>query len=86
MHLMDELSLLENDDSEGIHNIIVDILDMIMDIWPVFPPHALCQLEPQLLQKVGAPLQSADGVSWSVDSFHIGPSTELLHIKYFSQP
>ena len=74
MYLMDALIILENAYSERLYNVIVGIIDMILEGWLVFPPHDISQLEPQLLLKVGEPLQSSDGVSQSFDIVHLGPS------------
>ena len=46
MHIMDALSVLENVESERLHNAIVEVFDMILESLPVFPSHSLYQLEP----------------------------------------
>ena len=45
---MDALVVLEDVDSEGFHNIIVNIIDMVLEEYPMFLPHALSQLEPNI--------------------------------------
>ena len=86
MHITDNLSALENSDNERLHNIIVDVFDVVLEGLPVFPPHDISQIEPQLLLKVGAPFQSADRVFVSADSIHLGPSLEIFHGNSFFQP
>ena len=56
MHITDALGILENYDSEGFHNIIVNIFDMVLEYAPMFLPHALPQLKPNLFLKVNAPV------------------------------
>ena len=51
---MDVLGVLENSDSEGFHNIVVNIFDVILEDAPIYPPHALLELEPNIFLKVKA--------------------------------
>ena len=50
------LGILDNYDSEGIHNIIVNIFDVIMEDTLVFLLHALTQIESNIFLKVDAPV------------------------------
>ena len=83
---MDVLSVLENSESERIHNVIVGVFDVVLEVLPVFPPHDIYQLEPQLLIKVVAPLRSADRISQYIGSFYLGPSLEMFHGNPFPNP
>ena len=83
MNITDTLSVLENADSESISNVIVDVFDVVLESWPVFPPHAPSQLKPQLLLKVGALLRYTDRFYQFVYSANLGPSLELFHGNYF---
>ena len=56
MHLADALSVLENYDSERLLNVIMYVFGMTLKGLPVFLPHDLSKLKPQLLLKVGTPL------------------------------
>ena len=67
MHLTDALSILENSDSEGFHHIIMNIFDMILEYTPMFLPHALPQLEPNLLLKFDALIHSQISIPVSVN-------------------
>ena len=51
MHITDALGILENYDSEGFHNIIVNIHYMVLEDAPTFLPHALPQLKQNLFIK-----------------------------------
>ena len=59
MHITDAHSILENSDSERLQSFVVDVFDMVLEGLPVFNPHAIYQLKPQLLIKVGAILLSS---------------------------
>ena len=76
---MDALSILGNAYPEGLHSIIVDVIDVVLKYVPVLPPHAIYQLKLQLFLKVGATFRSADGISHRVTPVHLGPSPELFH-------
>ena len=47
MQLTYTLGVAENFDFEGIHNIIANILHVVLVDAPVLPPHAFTQLKPQ---------------------------------------
>ena len=55
---MDMLGLLEKSKSKGLHNIIVNIYDKVLEDALMFLPHALPQLEPNIFIKVYAPFHS----------------------------
>ena len=78
MHLADVLSVLKDSNPEWLHNTIVDVFHMILEGAPIFPPHDIFQLGPQLLLKVGAVLQSIEYISRSIDSVHFGPIPKLF--------
>ena len=46
MHLVDTLSVLEDDYPEWLHNIIVDVFNIVLERDIVISPHALFQLKP----------------------------------------
>ena len=48
------LGTLEDSDSEGFHNVIVNIFYMVLEDAPMYLPHALTQLEPNLFNIVEA--------------------------------
>ena len=52
MHLTSAISVLENADSGGLHNSIVDIFYVALVDDPMPLPHALPQLEPNIFLKV----------------------------------
>ena len=52
---------------------------MVLEVAPMFFPHDISQLEPQLLLKLGTTLRSSEQISHSVDSVHLGPIPELFH-------
>ena len=45
MHLPNALVVAEDPDEGGFHNIIADILHVVLVDTPVLPPHAFNQLE-----------------------------------------
>ena len=52
MHLLDALSVVDNSNSEGFHNIIVNLFTVVLEYTPRFLLHALSQLEPSMLLKI----------------------------------
>ena len=52
MHILHALGVAEDFNFEGFHNIIANILHMVLVDASVFSPHALSQIEPQLPLKV----------------------------------
>ena len=52
MHILNMLVIVDNYDTEYIHNIIENIFEVVLKDAPVIPPHHLYQLEPKLLLKV----------------------------------
>ena len=44
LHLKDMFRILDNAFPEGLHNIIVDIFNVVLKYVPVLPPHALFRL------------------------------------------
>ena len=54
MHIHNALGVAEYPDVEGFHNIISNILQVVLVDALVLPPHAFPQLEPKLPLEVGA--------------------------------
>ena len=79
MNLTDVLGILEDSDSKGLHNIIVDIFYVVLEDAPMFLPHALPQLEPNILIKVDALIHSQIIIPVCVRSILLCPSQDLLH-------
>ena len=46
MHLMHALGIAENFEFEGFHNMIANILHVVLVDTPMLPTHALTQLKP----------------------------------------
>ena len=55
---MDTLGVLEDDDSEGFQNFIVNIFDMVLEYAPMFLPHAITQLEPNIFIEIKVPIHN----------------------------
>ena len=55
---MDALSVMDNSEMEGFHNITVNLFDVILEYSPMLTPHAVSQVKPNLLLKVNALVQS----------------------------
>ena len=53
---------------------------MVLEVTPMFHPHAIYQIEPSLLLKVVAPIWYQEHTSLAVNRVHLGPSLELLHV------
>ena len=51
MHLTDALGTLDNYNSEGFHNVIVNIFDMVLEDSPMLFPHAITKLKTNLSLK-----------------------------------
>ena len=58
MHIPNALSVAEDSETEGFHNIIVNILQVVLVDDLVLPPHAFPQLELKLPLKVYAFINS----------------------------
>ena len=52
MHLFNALGVAENPDAEGFHNIILNVLQVVLVDAPVLLPHAFPQIEPNLPLKL----------------------------------
>ena len=97
MHLTHALGVLEDFYFEGFHNIIANILHVVLLDTPMLPPHALPQLEPQLSLEVDTLLNSKVRMSAitsgirlhsspksSVDSPFISPKFHSSPASYFA--
>ena len=73
---MDALGVLENSDSKGFHNIIVNIFDMILEDAPMFLPRDLPQLEPNIFFKLYAPFRD-----WVSKPVCFNPNTTQLQAE-----
>ena len=49
---------MENSDTEGFHNIIANLFEVVLEFATIIPPHEIYQLEPNLLLEVNALVQS----------------------------
>ena len=67
MNFTDALGVLEDYDSEGFHNVIENMFDMVLEDTMMFLPHPLTQLEPNLFLKVYAPLYDRVSIPVYVD-------------------
>ena len=54
MLLPNALGISEDPETEGFHNIIANILQVVLVDAPVIPPHEFTQLEPKLSLEVDA--------------------------------
>ena len=78
MHISNALSIAENFNTEGIHNIIVNLLQVVLVDTPVLSPHAFTQLEPYIPLKVDALIHIKVRMSIIPRGIHIGPRPESL--------
>ena len=58
LYLTDTHGVLEDANLEGFHNGIMNIFDMVLEDAPIFPLHALSQLEPNIFLEVEAPVRA----------------------------
>ena len=79
MHIYNVLGVVENFDSEGLHNIIVDILYVVLVDTPVLSPPAFTQLEPWLPLKVDTIIPSKVCMSVMSRGICLCPSPKILH-------
>ena len=83
VHLTDAISVLENDDSEGFHNVVVNIFDVTLIDYMMPLPHTLPQLKPNIFLKFNASVASQVHIPQAVDGIRFFPSPELRHGKIF---
>ena len=76
MHLLDVFRITENYDTEGLHNIIVNVFEVVLEYSTALPPHALSQLEPNILLRVDTLVQSQIGIPVVVKPIFLIPSSE----------
>ena len=79
MHLTNALGVVENFDAEGIHNIIVNVLQVVLVDATVLSLYAYPQLEPYILLKVDAIIHSKLCMSVIPRGICLGPSPQILH-------
>ena len=79
MDLTDTFGVLENYESEGFHNIIVNILDVILEAALMFLPNDLPLFEPNIFLKVNAPICERLQNNLCINTIYIHPSLELRH-------
>ena len=86
MHILYALNVMENFDSEGFCNIIMNIFDVILEYTPVILPHALYQIELKLLIKFDALIHAQLRIPVSVNAIYLRPSPESLYGYIHSLP
>ena len=79
MHLSNALAVAENFDAEGLHSVIVNVLQMILVDAPVLSPHAFPQLEPYLPLEVDALIHSEVRMFVISSGVRFGPSPDIIH-------
>ena len=79
MHLSHALGVAENFDFEGPHNIIANILHVVLVEAPVLSPHAFTQLKPQPPLEVDTFILSKERMSVIPRGIRIIPSPESLY-------
>ena len=83
MYLVDAFSVLENSDSEGFHNIIVNIFDLALLDSKMPLPRAIPQLEPNIFLKFDVSVALQVHIPQSVVSVSLCPITEFLRGSIF---
>ena len=83
MHLLNTLSVVDNPDTEWLHNVIANIFEVALKDAPVLPTHITPQLEPKLLLKVDALVQYQICTTVISNSVPLIPNPEVLYIQLF---
>ena len=78
MHLLNAFSVTENYDTEGFHNIIANVFEVVLEYATVLPTHALYQLKPNILLGVDIIVQYQVGILVVVKSIFLIPSPQSL--------
>ena len=86
MHLLDVFRITDSYDTEGLHNIIVNVFEVVLEYSTALPPHALSQLEPNILLKVDALFHSEVGIPVVSKSITLIPSLEVSVNISFKSP
>ena len=79
MHLSNALAIAENFDAEWLHNIILDVIQMILVDAPVLSSHAFPQLEPNLPLEAYAIIPYQVCMSVISSGVRLGPSQDIIH-------
>ena len=74
MHLSNTLDVAENFDAEGLQNIIVNVIQVVLVEALVISPHAFHQLEPYLPLEVDVLIHSKVRMSIIPRGIHLVPS------------
>ena len=78
MHIHNALGVVDNYDTKWFQNIIVNVFRVVLVDALVIPPHALCQLEPNILLEVDAFIKPQVGTPVISNTVFIFPSTEVV--------
>ena len=78
MHIFNALGIAGNFYAEGLHNIIVDVLQIVLVDSPVLSPHSFPQLKPYLPLKVVALIHSQVRMSIIPFGFRLVSSLEII--------
>ena len=78
MHLNNALGLADNSEKEFLHNIIMNVFQVVLVDALMISPHALPQLEPNLLLEVDAFIKSQLGTPFISNTVTICPGPEVF--------
>ena len=78
MHILNKLSVMENSDTEWLHNVISDILEVVLIDALLLPPLRIYQLKPNVLLKVDPLVQYQIGILVIRKSVTFIPIPEFL--------
>ena len=78
MHLLNALVVVDNYDTEWLHNYIANIFEVVLKDAPVRPPHRIYRIEPKLLIKFNALLYSQVGIPFISNTVILIPSPEVV--------
>ena len=78
MHLIYALGIAENFEFEWFHNVIANILHVVLVDTPMLPPYTLPQLEPQLPLEVNALIPRKVIMSIITRGIHLCLSPEVF--------
>ena len=79
MHLHNTLKVADNSDTEWFQNIIANVFQVVLVEASVLPPHALPQLEPNILLKVGTFIKSHVGIPVISNTVTLLPGPKVFH-------
>ena len=81
---MDALVIMDDVNHKGLHNIIVYVIGVFLEIGPVLAPHNFYQIKPELLLKVIAALRSTDKFTIRFNTTYFGPSQKYSMLIYLA--